>query len=321
MGKVDVAARAYLSDPARFADLFNHEAFGGDEVIHPSELREADTTKASGNTERRRDLLKRWARLEDDKAAYAILGLENQTRGHPAMPVRCALYDAMVYGAQVREIAKKNKESGVPLPTSAERLSGMREGDRLRPVVTIVLYLSASDWTWPETLHGTIDPAADGHLMAMVPDYRMNLVVPRRMPDEELDAFSTDVGLALKYIKHSSDKEELGTMVHEDERFGSVDPETAEFLNVVTGSNLAIRTEGGRVDMCKAIDDMRRDERLEGRLEGRQEGRREGERKGLLKSLRSLTANTGWELAKAFDMLSVPESERASLADELGAAT
>ena len=103
-------------------------------------------------------------------------------------------------------------------------------------------------------------------------------------------------------------------MVHEDERFGSVDPETAEFLNVVTGSNLAIRTEGGRVDMCKAIDDMRRDERREGRLEGR----REGERKGLLKSLRSLTANTGWELAKAFDMLSVPESERASLADELG---
>ncbi|MEE1158124.1 MAG: hypothetical protein UHS51_01760, partial [Atopobiaceae bacterium] len=72
-----------------------------------------------------------------------------------------------------------------------------------------------------------------------------------RMPDEELDAFSTDVGLALKYIKHSSDKEELGTMVHEDGRFGSVDPETAEFLNVVTGSNLAIRTEGGRVDMCK----------------------------------------------------------------------
>jgi hypothetical protein len=145
------------------------------------------------------------------------------------------------------------------------------------------------------------------------------------MPDEELDAFSTDVGLALKYIKHSSSKEELGTMVHEDERFGSVDPETAEFLNVVTGSNLAIRTEGGRVDMCKAIDDMRRDERREGRLEGRREGRlegrREGERKGLLKSLRSLTANTGWELAKAFDMLNVPESERASLADELGAAT
>ncbi|MEE1158123.1 MAG: hypothetical protein UHS51_01755 [Atopobiaceae bacterium] len=71
----------------------------------------------------------------------------------------------------------------------------------------------------------------------------------------------------------------------------------------------------------QAIDDMRRDERREGRREGRQEGRREGERKGLLKSLRSLTANTGWELAKAFDMLSVPESERASLADELGAAT
>ncbi len=276
MGKVDAAARTYLSDPARFADLFNHEAFGGEEVIRPSELREADTTRASGNTERRRDLLKRWARLEDDNAAYAILGLENQARGHPAMPVRCALYDAMAYGAQVREIARGNRESGAQLPTSAERLSGMREGDRLRPVVTVVLYLSASDWTWPETLHGTFDPAADGRLMAMVPDYCMNLVVPGRMPDEELDDFATDMGLALKYIKYSSDKEELGTMVHEDGRFGSVDAETAEFLNVVTGSNLAIRTEGGRVDMCKAIEDMRKEAMDEGRRDGERKGRREG---------------------------------------------
>ena len=36
----------------------------------------------------------------------------------------------------------------------------------------------------------------DIYIMAMVPDYRMNLVVPGRVPDEELDAFSTDVGLA-----------------------------------------------------------------------------------------------------------------------------
>ena len=35
-------------------------------------------------------------------------------------------------------------------------------------------------------------PAVDGRLMAMVPDYRMNLVMPRRVPDEELDAAQHD---------------------------------------------------------------------------------------------------------------------------------
>ena len=64
--------------------------------------------------------------------------------------------------------------------------------------------------------------------------------------------------------------------------------------------------------MCKAIDDMRREER--------QRGEQRGERNALLGNLRSLMENTGWGLSRAFDALNVSESERPSLAADLGVA-
>jgi hypothetical protein len=90
--------------------------------------------------------------------------------------------------------------------------------------------------------------------MALVPDYRMNLVASARKSDKELDAFSKEVGLVLKYIKHSKDKEDLDRIVREDSRYRSVGAETAEFISIMTGPNLAFEEEEGKIDMCKAID-------------------------------------------------------------------
>ncbi|MBO7675022.1 MAG: hypothetical protein J6S63_08440 [Atopobiaceae bacterium] len=275
MGKADVAAREYLSDPARFADLFNHGAFGGAGLVDPRELRAADSASTSGGSEGRRDLMREWARMEGCGATYALLGVEEQTAGHPVMPARCALYDAMAYAEQVRGIAGRNRREGMPGAASEELLSGVWETDRLRPVVTLVLYLNAGDWGWPETLHDTIGEA-DPQLMALVPDYRVNLVVPARVSDDELDAYDTELGLALKYVKHSKDGKELGRMVREDARYRSVGADTASFVNAVTGSRLRFEPDDGRVDMCKAIDDMRAESKREGMLEGMRMGRLEG---------------------------------------------
>ena len=314
MGKADVAAREYLSDPTRFADLFNHGAFGGEELVDSSELRTSDSSVVVASTEGRRDLMREWARMEGGGAAYALLGVEEQTAGHLAMPARCALYDAMAYAAQIRGIAAVNRREGMADATPEELLSGMREVDRLRPVVTLVLYLGTGDWKWPETLHALVGEA-DERVMALVPDYRVNLVAPARMSDNELDAFDTELGLALKYVKHSRDKSDLGRMVKGDTRYRSVGADTASFVNAVTGSRLRLESADGRVDMCKAIDDMR----AESERKGRREGEREGERRTLLGNLRSLLANTDWDLATTFEKLGVPEAERASLAAELGA--
>lgn len=74
-----------------------------------------------------------------------------------------------------------------------------------------------------------------------------------------------------------------------------------------------VRTRGtaslreGKADMCKAIDDMRR------------ESREEGAHGSLLENARSLIANTGWDAMEALRMLGVPEDDRPAIARELGA--
>ncbi len=54
----------------------------------------------------------------------------------------------------------------------------------------------------------------------------------------------------------------------------------------MTGSNLKIvENEEGKIDMCVAIDEMRKESRNEGHREGKIEGHREGKIEGALETL------------------------------------
>lgn len=56
-------------------------------------------------------------------------------------------------------------------------------------------------------------------------------------------------------------------MITSDKRYKMMDRITAETINAVTGSKLKFDREGKMVDMCKAIEDMRIEERQEGAIE------------------------------------------------------
>jgi len=63
--------------------------------------------------------------------------------------------------------------------------------------------------------------------------------------------------------------------------------------------------------MCKAIEDMKRDERREGRREGRQEGRQEGRKSGelamALKNVKNLMKNQKITFDEAVAFLEIPK--------------
>ena len=68
-----------------------------------------------------------------------------------------------------------------------------------------------------------------------------------------------------------------------------MDPESVGLINAVTGSDLKIVVnEEGKVDVCTAIDEMRKESRNEGRIEGKIEGHREGKIEGSLETLAHL---------------------------------
>lgn len=73
------------------------------------------------------DVLKRAVIMQNKEATYLLLGIENQTDIHYAMPVRNMIYDSLQYGKQVMEqqsTGKKKDRNG----TQAEYLSWILQG-------------------------------------------------------------------------------------------------------------------------------------------------------------------------------------------------
>ena len=120
MGRKDTLSTEYLSDNARFADICNYCLFDGQDVIQAEDLREMDTKEflelagLSGKgqqIQRIRDILKGAVIRSTGDCTYLILGVENQTEIHYAMPVRGMIYDGINYGSQVNEISRRHRKA------------------------------------------------------------------------------------------------------------------------------------------------------------------------------------------------------------------
>ena len=126
------------------------------------------------------------------------------------------------------------------------------------------------------TIHEMLN-TQDRQILDLVQDYKIHLVAPAGIPDEDFIKFRTDLGPVLQFIKYSDDKDKLDEAKNNIDRFKGMDPESVELINAVTGSDLKIAVnEEGKVDVCMAIDEMRKESRIEGKIEGHREGKIEG---------------------------------------------
>lgn len=132
--------------------MFNKFLYHGKQVIRPESLTEMDTTeiavpygdgKAGLPTQKYRDVLK--LMMTDGNVAYCILGCEDQSAIHYAMPVKNMLYDSMQLAQQVTKAAKSHRQEREHKPSSGEFLGGFHKTDRLIPVVTLVIYWGRTD--------------------------------------------------------------------------------------------------------------------------------------------------------------------------------
>lgn len=282
MGVIDTEGKRYLFNNDIFADAFNYLVYGGKQVIKADELREIDTTELAlpyGNgakvpVQKYRDILKLWDAKMDDAAIYVILGTELQDKVHYGMPVKDGLYDMLGYSNQIDEIRRsyrnqngKNDTDGELVVdgdslkiklTSEEFLSGLRKGDKLIPIITAVVYLGDTPWDGPRSLHEMLDFKNDA-IKDFVPDYKINLISPADMDDDEFTKFNTDLGFAMNVIKHQSDNadEIIGATNHR-----KIDRDTAVFLNTAARLHLEYEEKTGGIDMCKALDNRIQKEKI-----------------------------------------------------------
>ena len=283
MGVIDTEGKQYLSINCYFADMFNFLLHDGKPVIRPEKLKELDTTEIAipyGNNARvpvqkYRDLLKLWSAMMDEDAVYVMLGAELQGKTHYAMPVKKGLYDMIGYARQVDEARnsyKKKPESGdlyvddgvlkIKL-TSEEFLSGFRKGDRLIPIITATVYLSADKWDGPQDLHNMLH-VKDKGLLRFIPNYPINLIAPYHMNDEDFDKFHTDLGLAMKVLKYQK-AGAVEVIQATDHR--KIDRNTAVFLNRVANLKLEFDEKEDSIDMCQAMEDYSKKMKITGAVE------------------------------------------------------
>ena len=287
MGKTDTITKKYMEDPTIFADAFNQFLYHGDQRIDPAWLTELDTTEivipygtgGAGVPEQKyRDELKLLYAMTDGRTAYCVMGIENQTEIHYALPVRNGVYDFLHLSHQVSEAAKSHKQAmkepkieteppnKPPMeekPTDGEFLSGFWKTDRLVPVVTLAIYFGSDTWDAPLSLKEMYS-GTDSVILAHAPDYHVNLIAPKEMSDDEINEFHSNLREVMLYIKYSKDKKTLNKIIKEDVKFQSIERQAAEVINVVTGSKLKYPEGKGDVNMCLAIQQMREESEIKG---------------------------------------------------------
>ena len=289
MGTNDTYTKDYMSENKIFADAFNQHIYAGKQMIDPSKLHELDTTLVSvpygppltgTPVQRFRDELKYLSAKHDDHLIYLLLGIENQSNIHYAMPVKNMVYDSLQYATQIQKASasyRKNKSantSDVKI-SSAEYLSGFRKEDKLIPIITLVIYFGADPWDAPRSIYDMLS-VQDQTLLSYIPDYKINLIAPFEMSDEEINQFSTNLREVMLYLKYSKDKIKLSEIVSTNENFKHIDIKAARVINGITRSNFKWNDKEEEIDMCEAIKGLVEDARNEGEMQGKIEGKIEG---------------------------------------------
>ena len=314
MGKLDIDAKQYFGIAAHFADAFNFLVYGGRQVIDPDKLKELDASEIAlpfkdnyrDRIQKQRDLLRA---MTDGNAVYVILGSELQSEIHYAMPVKNGLYDLMNYAAQVEKKAQENRAEK-NLKAGGEYLSGMTRTDKLIPVITIVIYTGHEPWDGPLSLHEMLE-FKDEEQKAFVPDYKLNMISAADLDDSEFSKFHTEIGYALKLLKHSRTDADK---VIEERKHEKVSPETAYFLKGAANLDLEFEVENGGVDMCASLERKYKEKEQEGEHRGEKRGEKRGEQNARVLDIKNLMETLKLTIEQAMDALKIPSDQRVTLA-------
>ena len=261
----DTATKQYVSEVEVFADACNYLIYDGEQVIKPEQLTDMDTTQyvipyhedEKGKPEaaqKYRDTLKTLAVKTDDRYTYLVLGIENQSHVHYAMPVRNMLYDAMQLEKQVRDLASQHRKEGKN-GTSEEYLSGMKKEDRLSPVITLVINFGGKKWDAPLSLREMYDEQPE-KVLPFIQDYRVFMIDPMEMSDNDLQKLNSSLREVLAYIKYQRDKARMEKLLNEDSKFSCLETNAALVINAMTNAGIAIDPNKEVVNMCEAIRQM-----------------------------------------------------------------
>lgn len=272
----DVTLKTFWRNNEHFADLFNATVFNGKQVLKPNKLTEMDTDVSATiqsksyneSITRNRDVVKKMS----DGVEFNILGLEIQDKTHYAMPLRTMTYDALGYIKEYNDIKKHHKLNKDSFCSPEEFLSGINKSDRFHPIITIVLYYGESLWDGPTCLSDMMISMSN-NIKEYFSDYKLNLV---QILDSDKYSFYNEDVKDVFYIARSIYNKDIDAILNKY-KTRNVDNEVMKLISVLTATpqimNLCKPNEqGGKVNMCKAMEELKAEWQNESRNEGINKG-------------------------------------------------
>ena len=196
-------------------------------------------------------------------------------------------------------------------PSEMLVLSGFRKEDKLIPVFTLTIYFGSDPWDGPLCLHDMME-LRDPRMKQHIQNYRLNLIEPSTLSKDELQKFQTSFREVMGYIKYSKNADELLAFTKDNPRM-LLEVSAARVIGTMTGTNISYEeAKEGRIDMCKAIEDLMRTSEEQGHIEGHIEGKRDGrneERAKILASLVKLVKEGRMRAEDVAETLEVPLEE------------
>lgn len=239
MGEKDIAEVGFVALNDVFADIFNVLIYKGKCIVNEEELVEVSriTQYKSDDDilhEQERDIIKKW---RGNGINLILLGVENQTKPDKDMPFRIIGYDGASYRSQ------------------------LLEGKERYPVITIVLYFGEKRrWNYSSHLIDSfnLSLSSDDALREYISDYKINVFDIGAMTFQETSLFQSDFR---EIAEHFVKVRQGGEYIPSDRIITHVD-EFLKLMKILTGDkrynqlgNLLNKCEGGRVSMCRILDE------------------------------------------------------------------
>lgn len=167
---------------------------------------------------------------------------------------------------EYEETSKKNKKEG-HWGSTEEFFSGFRREDRLHPIITICVYYGETEWDGPLSLMDMMNIPEKLHPV-INNDYRMHLIQVR--DSEQLRFRNADVQTVFEVSRTIFERDYK--KIEDIYGIREIDSELGLVIGAITESKEliihALERKGGRMNMCTALEELKREGIQEGRVEG-----------------------------------------------------
>ena len=158
------------------------------------------------------------------------------------------------------------------------------------------------------SLHEMMD-VDDPAILGMVPDYRIHLVAPADIPEQDFGKFHTSLGDVLTFIKYSKDKEKMADWLDGSGADVVLGREEIEVLNTCVNAKLTMQGNEEAINVCEAIRKMNE--------EAAEKATAKATENAQLAGIKNLIKNLNLTAEQAMAALGIPENDWARIASRL----